>query len=122
VSNYLFPRSEKDHTLFEQAIQVAKVVEQTTDLSLLTDGERRYGNLLLDICHEVTRTGRPGRPKMTLPKGVKVRVKNKGSQTQKRGILCTHFTTKQIPAVALGILSSELSWLQLFSIQILPSN
>lgn len=31
------------------------------------------------------RTGRPGRPKTTLEKGVKVRVKNKGSQSNKKG-------------------------------------
>jgi len=195
ASRFLWELScgEKDYTLFEQAIQIlAKVVAQTADLSLLTDGERRYGNLLFDICHEVIRTGRPGRPKMTLPKGAKVRVKNKGSQAHKRGpkrpkyqtphhehpetpqnlpneaihanhleafnaalrrkLACyrrrtntyaknqsalqqrldahwvlhnfvhAHFTTKQVPAVALGILSSGLSWQQLFSIHFLPSN
>ena len=48
---------------------------------MFTDGERRYGNLLFEICQEVLRTGKPGRPKKTLPKGVKVRIKNKGSQS-----------------------------------------
>jgi transposase-like protein len=77
---------EKERSLFEQAMHtLAQVVEQTADLTLLTDGERRYGNLLFEICQEVVRTGRPGRPKNTLPKGVKVRVKNKGSQAHKRG-------------------------------------
>ncbi len=49
-------------------------------LNLLTDGERRYGNLLFEICHEVIRSGRPGRPPKRLQKGVRVRLKNKGSQ------------------------------------------
>lgn len=195
ASRFLWELScgEKERSLFEQAIQtLAQVVEKTTDLALLTDGERRYGNLLFDICHEVVRTGRPGRPKNTLPKGVKVRVKNKGSQAHKRGpkrpkyqaphnehpeteqnlpdkdvhanhveafnsalrrkLACyrrrtntyakkqpalqqrldahwvlhnfvrNHFTTKTVPAVALGIIYIGLSWLQLFSIQYFPFN
>ena len=73
-------------TLFEEAIQtLSQVIEQTEDLSLLTDGERRYGNILFEICRDVVRTGRPGRPKNTLRWCVKVRVKNKGSQTHKKG-------------------------------------
>ena len=59
---------------------MAHVIEQTGSLHLLTNGERRYGNLLFEICHELIRTGRPGRPKKLLPKGVRVRLKNKGSQ------------------------------------------
>ena len=59
---------------------MAKVIEQTESLSLFTDGERRYGNLLFEICHEVIRNGKPGCPLKRLPKGVRVRLKNKGSQ------------------------------------------
>jgi|GEM_PF-1207054 len=77
---------ERERELFEAAIQLlSQVTEQTEDLTLLTDGERRYGNLLFEICQEVLRTGKPGRPKKSLPKGVKVRIKSKGSQEQKRG-------------------------------------
>lgn len=77
---------EKDRSFFETAMEtLCLVIEQTEDLSLLTDGERRYGNLLFEICQQVLRTGKPGRPKQVLPKGVKVRVKNKGSQTHKKG-------------------------------------
>ena len=77
---------EKDRSLFKSAMEIlSQVIEQTEDLSLLTDGERRYGNLLFEICHKVLRTGNPGRPKKVLPKGVKVRVKNKGSQAHKKG-------------------------------------
>jgi hypothetical protein len=64
---------------------LGQVIEQTGDLTLLTDGERSYGNLLFEICQEALRTGKPGRPRKTLPKGVKVRIKNKGSQVHKRG-------------------------------------
>ena len=77
---------ERERVLFEQAMQtLAQVVHQTNDLTLLTDGERRYGNVLFEICHTVIRTGRRGRPRQTLPEGVHVRVKNKGSQAHRRG-------------------------------------
>ena len=70
----------KNQQLFEKALNcLAQVIEQTGSLNLLTDGERRYGNLLFEICHDVIRSGRPGRPPKRLPKGVRVRLKNKGS-------------------------------------------
>jgi len=49
------------------------------------NGERRYGNILFDICNELLRTGKRGRPGKTLKQGVKVRIKNKGSQKNKPG-------------------------------------
>ena len=71
----------KDQQLFKKALLcLAQVIEQTDSLSLLTDGERRYGNLLFEICHEIIRNGKPGRPLKRLPKGVRVRLKNKGSK------------------------------------------
>lgn len=71
----------KEQQLFQQALtRLSRVVEQTENLTLLSDGERRYGNVLFAICHEVVRVGRPGRPKKRLPKGVRVRLKNKGSK------------------------------------------
>ncbi len=179
---------EKETELFKNAIEtLAQVIERTEDLSLVTDGERRYGNLLFEICWEVVRMGQVGRPPTTLKKGIKVRIKNKGSQKNKKGrkrpkyqaphkehpeteqnlddkdvhanhlegfnsalrrlISCyrrktntyakeqkslqkrldaywvlhnfvrVHFTTKQVPAVALGILEKGLSLAQLFRIQ-----
>jgi hypothetical protein len=55
---------ERDADLFKQAIAtLAQVIDQTDDLSLFTDGERRYGNLLFDICQALIRTGQVGRPK-----------------------------------------------------------
>src|SRR5512140_2153520 len=77
---------ERDRALFEQTLQtLAQVIQQTNDLTRVTDGERRYGVVLFEICQIVIRTGRRGRPRPTLPKGVQVRVKNKGSQAHRRG-------------------------------------
>jgi transposase-like protein len=71
----------KDQQLFNQALEcLAQVIEQTGSLSLFTDGEGRYGNLLFEICHEVILNGKPGRPAKRLPKDVRVRLKNKGSK------------------------------------------
>jgi len=76
----------KDRKLFKNAMRLlCAVIQQTGDLTLLTDGERRYGSLLFELCSEALRTGKRGRPKKTLRKGVKVRLKNKGSQRHKRG-------------------------------------
>jgi transposase-like protein len=77
---------KKEEELFLNAMeQLAEVIECTDDLTLLTDGERRYSALLFEICHELLRTGKPGRPKKVLPKGVKIKLKNKGDQSHKKG-------------------------------------
>lgn len=71
---------KKTQTLFEKAIQtLGQVIDQTKDLSLLTDGERRYGACLFDICQEVIRTGKVGRPPTTLKKGSRYVSKTKGA-------------------------------------------
>jgi len=179
---------KKDKALFETAIKrLAELIEQTEDLTLVTDGERRYGKILFEICHELLRTGKVGRPRKTLKKGVTVRVKNKGSQAHKKGrkkpkyqttcpvhpetsnnildnethanhveannsvmrrkcsayrrktntyaksetalqrvlnvywvihnYVRTHFTTKEVPAVSLGLIEKGLNLKTLFSIQ-----
>jgi transposase-like protein len=179
---------QRDRSLFQVAMEtLSQVIEQTQDLSLVTDGERRYGHILFEICRQTLRTGKVGRPRQTLPKGVKVRVKNKGSQAHKKGpkrpkyqapqpehpdtpqdladtdihanhlegfnsgirrkLACyrrrtntyakqeetlqtrldvhwllhnfvrPHFTTKQVPAVALGILERGLSLFELFKVR-----
>jgi hypothetical protein len=78
--------AEKDGKLFHKAINtLIEVMKKTKDITLLTDGERRYGNILFDICKELYRDGDPGRPKSVLPEGVKVKLKNKGSQKHKKG-------------------------------------
>ena len=74
---------KKNRSLFNKAIKkLEQLINQTKDLSLLTDGERRYGNILFEICYELIKNGNPGRPKKTLKKGVKVWIKNKGSQSK----------------------------------------
>ena len=181
---------ERDQELFTLAIHdICQVIAQTQDLTLLTDGERRYGNFLFAACCQALYTGQPGRPAHTLPKGVKVRLKNKGlapdsarpkyeapqpehpqtaqnlpekeihanhveafNSALRRQLACfrrqvntyaklksalqrrldvhwllhnfirPHFTTKTVPAVALGIFTAGLSWVQLFSIQTFPFN
>ena len=77
---------EKDRQLFEGAIRIiCELIENTDDISLITDGERRCGQILFEACNELVRNGKPGRPRKTLRKGVKARVKNKGSQAHKKG-------------------------------------
>jgi transposase-like protein len=75
---------KKDRTLFLYGIRMLKkVIEHARDVTLVTDGERRYGRILFEICHEVIRSGAKGRPPKVLQEGVKVRLKNKGSQSRK---------------------------------------
>ncbi len=179
---------KKDRQLFFWAIQILRdVIERTGDATLATDGERRYGNLPFEICHEVVRSGQRGRPPKVLRQGVNVRLKNKGAQSRQRGrkrakyeaphlehphtcqdianadihadhveafnastrrrhsayrrktntyakkktglqrtldilwvvhnFIRAHFTTRQVPAVALGILEKGLSWEQALRLQ-----
>ena len=179
---------KKDRRLFQKAIKTLdKIARQTHDRSIFTDGDRRYGKLLFEICYELVNNGKPGRPQKTGKKGVHIRVKNKGSQAHKKGrkrpqyqrpwrehpeTTCTiaetdihanhaeaffsslrrkcatfrrktnmdakattglqrllrvywvvhnflrgHFTTREVPAVALGILERRLSVQEMFQIQ-----
>jgi hypothetical protein len=76
----------KNRKMFKKAMRLlCQVIEHTGDLTLLTDGERRYGSLLFELCSEALRTGKRGRPKKTLRQGGKVRLKHKGTQRHKRG-------------------------------------
>jgi len=77
---------KKDRRLFKKAMKTLdQIARQTHDLSIFTDGERRYGNLLFEICYALVKDGKPGRPKKTFKKGVHCRIKNKGSQVHKKG-------------------------------------
>ncbi len=179
---------KKDRTLFFWGMRMVKqILERTGDLTLLTDGERRYGKILFEICHEIVHSGKRGRPPKVLRQGLKVRIKNKGSQRSKPGrkrpkyeapqnehphtlqnlanheihanhveafnaslrrknstyrrrtntyaktpqglqrtldlfwvvhnFIRPHYTTKQVPAVALGILEEGITWEEAFTIQ-----
>ena len=77
---------KRDERLFRKAMRILlEVIRKTGNLTLLTDGERRYGNILFEICYELLITGKRGCPRKTLKKGVKVRLKNKGYQKKKPG-------------------------------------
>jgi len=77
---------QKDIELFKSVMEtVCQYVDQTDDLSFLSDGERRYGNVLFELCSVAFQTGKRGRPRKVLPEGVRVRVKNKGDQKHKMG-------------------------------------
>jgi len=55
---------KKDRELFMNAISIlVQVIENSEELALVTDGERRYGNILFELCHETIRTGKRGRPR-----------------------------------------------------------
>jgi hypothetical protein len=77
---------KKDRRLFKKAMKTLdQIARQTHDLRIFTDGERRYGNLLFEICYALVKDGTPGRPKKTFKKGVHCSIKNKGSQVHKKG-------------------------------------
>ena len=184
-----FACGKRDRRRFQKAIKTLdKIARQTHDRSILTDGERRYGNLLLEICYALGHNGNPGRPKKTCKKGVHVRLKHTGSQAHKKGrkrpryqspwrehpettrtieetdihanhaaaffsalrrkgatvrrktntyatsteglqrllpvswvvhhFLRAHFTTREVPAVALGVLERRLSVREVFHLQV----
>jgi transposase-like protein len=102
---------KKDRRLFKKAIETLdKIARQTHDLSIFTDGERRYGALLFESCHELVKNGKPGRPKKTLKRGVHVRVKNKGSQAHKKGRKRPKYQSpwKEHPATARLIAETDI--------------
>ncbi len=71
----------KERLLFLEAVgTLAELFDQCEDLALFTDGERRYSQLVFDICHEFFHRGKRGRPTKVLPKGFVVRLKNKSSK------------------------------------------
>ena len=76
--------SKKTEKLFLNAMRkLTKVIEKNQDITLVTDGERRYASTLFGICNVLLKTGKKGRPKKVFKKGVKVRIKNKGEKAGK---------------------------------------
>lgn len=75
----------KNKGLFLNALDVLRaIILETDDLTLVTDGERRYGKILFEICHEIVNHGKKGKAVKTLLKGLKVRLKNKGSKAKRK--------------------------------------
>ncbi len=59
----------KDKSLFKRAIKtLADIAKRTNQTTLITDGEKRYGTTLFEVCSEVMRTGKRGRPKKLYPR------------------------------------------------------
>jgi hypothetical protein len=76
----------QERKLFKKALGLlCQVIQQSGDLTLLTDGESREGSIVFALCRQALRHGKRGRPKKTLRKGGKVRLKNKGAPRHKRG-------------------------------------
>ena len=59
---------------------VGERIEQSDDVNFLSNDERWHRNWLFKLCAKALPDGRRGRPSKTLPKEVKMRIKNKGSQ------------------------------------------
>jgi transposase-like protein len=77
---------KKDKDLFMSAMTIlTEVVKVTNDMTLLTDGERRYSKYLFQICYDLLRNDKPGRPKKVLKENLCIKLKNKGSQEHKPG-------------------------------------
>ena len=77
---------KKDKDLFMSAMTIlTEVVKVTNDMTLLTDGERRYSKYLFQICYDLLRNDKPGRPKKVLKENLRIKLKNKGSQDHKPG-------------------------------------
>ncbi len=69
----------KDDALFTSVIKrLVEVIKQSKEFTLVTDGERRYGNILLNLCHETINDGQKESPSTVLKEGVRVGLKNKG--------------------------------------------
>jgi transposase-like protein len=59
----------KDKRLFKRAIKtLADVAKRTKQTTLITDGEKCYGTTLFEVCSEVLKTGKQGRPKKHYPR------------------------------------------------------
>jgi len=98
----------KDCKLFKNAMRLlCHVIEHTGDLTLPTDGERRYGSRLFELCSQALMYAKEtGRLQERLD--VYWIVHN---------FVRVHFTTRRVPAAALGILDHDFALHALFLIQ-----
>ena len=72
------------------------IILETDDLTLVTDGERRYGKILFEICHEIVSYGKKRPAIKTRLKGLKVRLKNKGSKSKKKASKRKKYESPQV--------------------------
>lgn len=77
---------ERERGLFESAMQtLSQVIEQTGDLTLLTDGERRYGNLCSKYARKCSVQASLVAPRRCCPKGSKFESRTKAHKRTKEG-------------------------------------
>lgn len=70
----------RDKRLFKRAIHtLADVANRTQQTTLITDGEKRYGSTLFEVCSEVLRTGKRGRPKKHYPRACLLHARTRAS-------------------------------------------
>lgn len=84
VSRFIweFECGQKDEALFTGVIErLVELIKQTKEFTLLTDGERRYGNILFELCNETINDDQEESPMKVLKEGVRVGLKNKGQDT-----------------------------------------
>ena len=60
---------------------VAMYMKRTQDTTFLSDGERRHGNALFELCAQTVRTGKRGRPRKDVAKKAAVCVSKQGQPT-----------------------------------------
>jgi hypothetical protein len=74
ASRFIWERrcGRKDRKLFKRAIPtLVKVINTTGDLALITDGEQSSGQVVFELCSELLRTGKRGRPPRPCSKAFK---------------------------------------------------
>jgi transposase-like protein len=73
----------RDKRLFKRAIKtMADVAKRTKQTTLITDGEKRYGTTLFEVCSEVLRTSQRGRPKKPYPRAYALLVRTKAPERE----------------------------------------
>jgi len=78
---------KKKRKLFKNAIRtLAKIIKNTDDISLFTDGERRYGNILFEICYTIVKDGSHGRPKKRLKRESRLELRIKALKHIRKGV------------------------------------
>ena len=116
---WLMKCGKKDKQLFKNAMRILyDIIKQTNDLKLFTDGERRYSNMLFEICFELIYTGHRPRKTNTYAKNTDKLQQRLDLIWIKHNFVDKHFTTKKIPAVELEIVENGFTFEDLFYIRI----
>ena len=101
-----------DHYANGQGQQIVNYSEFQWTPQFATGGERRYSKYLFEICHELIKDDITSDSTKVLKEGVLVKIKNKGSKPTKEkyeSSVRQNYSTKQIPAMRLGIINKKMS-------------